>query len=371
MTGTSRLLLIGPLPIEGDVIGGTKVSFGQLVTSLSECGSFEVEVQNTSRAQTGRGRCARFVNDARQLGSMLWRLMASRRPDLVFFNTSSGGALLSAPLVWGACRLRRVPMVLRIFGGDFDLFHERASVALRWIARRTFMRAELVLLQTKALCEKYARDMHTSWWPTTRELFEIPRSTSQTARKFLFIGQLRREKGIAEVLEAAEDLPADASLTVYGPAMPGFDCSALLSESRGKYGGPLPADQVQSALEQADVLLFPSYHSGEGMPGILIEAFQVGLPIIATDWRALGELVQHEGNGLLVQARDAKGLAQAMNRLHSDPELFRALRQGALETGRRFRTSSWIQVLKEDLERLCHRQPILTRPRTAQYREVA
>ena len=89
-------------------------------------------------------------------------------------------------------------------------------------------------------------------------------------------------------------------IDVYGPFKDG-DCSEKIFEnSRVDYCGVLPPEKVLPTLSQYDVLLLPSFHPGEGYPGIVIEAFSLGLPVIATNWQAIPEIVQDGENGLLV-----------------------------------------------------------------------
>ena len=54
--GKIHVLLIGPLPIQGDVIGGTKISFAKLVQHFSESPDFAIEVINISRRLAGASR---------------------------------------------------------------------------------------------------------------------------------------------------------------------------------------------------------------------------------------------------------------------------------------------------------------------------
>lgn len=341
-----RVLLIGPLPIVGDVIGGTKVSFANLVEALRAEPALDVTVHDTSRPRAGRGRLGRLWLDVCGLARLAARLAAPRRSfDVAVFNVSSGGLLASGPLVWLACRMRRRPLFVRVFGGDLDLFHARASRVSQWLAARTVLRADRVLLQTRALCEAFAGVARVEWWPTTRELPSAVRTPRAAATRFLFLAQLRREKGVAEAVAAAGRLPEGASLTVLGPAMPGFDVAALDPSPRWSYGGPVPSADVPRVLAEHDVLVFPTYHEGEGMPGIVIEALQAGLPVIATRFRALGELVRDGVDGLLVAPRDVDALADAMRAVTLDRALYARLAAGAQARGDEFRTSRWTAKL--------------------------
>jgi glycosyltransferase involved in cell wall biosynthesis len=341
-----HLLLIGPLPIEGDVIGGTKVSFAGLVSGLEDDQRFEISVQNTSRPLAGRSRLARTLWNLGGLAAGLCSILDPRRRyDVIVFNASSGGALRSGPLVWAAARLRRIPLAVRLFGGDFDLFHDRAGRICHALAHFTFLAAPLFLFQTRMLCERFGAGSGRRWWPTTRDLRPDPDPRPARATRFLFLGQLRREKGIDEVLSASGDLPEGATLTVCGPPMPGYAVPADLASARVDFRGAVPHEGVREVLAAHDVLLFPSYHAGEGMPGILIEALQMGLPVICSAWRALPEIIHHEENGLLVAPRSVSELSLAMQRIARDEALFHRLSAGALRSGELYRRPEWIRLL--------------------------
>jgi glycosyltransferase involved in cell wall biosynthesis len=344
-----HVLLAGPLPIEGDVIGGTKVSFAALVDALTSCGELDLDVHDLSRARRGRSRITLAWLDLTALLRLLARILDPRRRfDAVMLNTSSGGALRSGPLVWFACKLRRTPLTLRVFGGDLDLFVERAGRFSRWWFEHTVLRAERVLLQTKGLCAAFEPRARVEWWPTTRDLHCPPRGRDALevgARRFLFLAQLRREKGVAEAVDAARSLPDGATLTVHGPAMPGFDMSTLPPNPKWSYGGAIAPEDVSAVLAAHDVLVFPTYHDGEGMPGIVVEAMQAGLPVVASNFRALSELVEDGLSGVLVPPRDEAALAIALCRLAEDRALLARLREGALAVGERYRTSRWTAKL--------------------------
>ena len=63
----------------------------------------------------------------------------------------------------------------------------------------------------------------------------------------------------------------------------------------------------------------------DGIPNVLVEAMAAGAPVVATAVSGIPELVEHEVNGLLVEPDDPHALADALLRLHDDPELTRRL----------------------------------------------
>jgi glycosyltransferase involved in cell wall biosynthesis len=59
----------------------------------------------------------------------------------------------------------------------------------------------------------------------------------------------------------------------------------------------------------------------DGMPNVLLEAMAMQLPVITTPLTGNTELIQDGVNGLLVPERDPVALADAIQRLISDPGL--------------------------------------------------
>lgn len=349
-----RVLLIGPRPQPGEPIGGTQVSFSELCESFRASGVFEIDVVDTTRPHVYSRGWRRALSNARTLaGALLAILRRGRRADVVMFNASSGGVITGGPWIERACRWIARPLVLRVFGGALDLAADQAPPDQRQRLRDTLLAADLVLLQTEHLCARFAGVGHVRKLPTTRRSPPSTRARSGQCRRFVFISQLRPEKGLAEALSAIEQCPASCTLDIYGPSLPTTDLLALRSHPRAVYHGALPHEHVARVLGDHDALLFPSYYEGEGLPGVVVEALQCGVPVIATRWRALPELVHDQQCGLLVPPKSPSALAAAMTRLAHDDALYAELCIGAAERGRELEASSWQQRLEGWLLEVC------------------
>jgi len=77
---------------------------------------------------------------------------------------------------------------------------------------------------------------------------------------------------------------------------------------------------IAELFAQAHIVTLPSYY-GEGLPKVLIEAAACGRAVITTDMPGCRDAVEPDVSGLLVPARNAKALAQAMERLIEDDVL--------------------------------------------------
>jgi glycosyltransferase involved in cell wall biosynthesis len=258
-----------------------------------------------------------------------------------------------------ACKALRKPLGVRLFGGNLDLALARTGGVRRALVQRTVLSAPLVFLQTRALCTVLGPRRNLRWLPTTRDLPRVERASVPRCERFLFLSQLRPEKGLADALEAIARAPRGCTLTIAGPSMSANDTHALAGSERARYVGAVEPHEVPRLLAQHDALLFPSRHEGEGLPGAVIEALQSGLPVVATRWRSLPEVVEHERNGLLVEPGSVDELAAAIARLAGEPALHAQLSAGALEAGERFRAGPWHALLESWLLELCGRPPLL------------
>jgi len=78
-------------------------------------------------------------------------------------------------------------------------------------------------------------------------------------------------------------------------------------------------EDMPELLRRAHIAVLPSYH--EGTPRFLLEAAATGLPLVATDIEGCRMVVRPGENGFLVPVRDARSLAEAIERLARDPAL--------------------------------------------------
>ncbi|MCB5187688.1 glycosyltransferase family 4 protein [Methylobacillus caricis] len=132
------------------------------------------------------------------------------------------------------------------------------------------------------------------------------------------------DKGIGEFVEAAAMLKAekiDARFVLVGGTDAGNLASIAEAQLRtwqalGHIEWWGRRDDMPKVLEQANIVCLPSYR--EGLPKALLEAASSGKPIVTTNVPGCREVVQDGYNGILVPAKDAIKLAEALRRLILD-----------------------------------------------------
>lgn len=326
LDGTLKVLMIGPLM---ETIGGTQVSFRLLSNELSGRGDIDVTILSVKGIRGGGFKALpRFLRLAKNIASM------ANKHDIVSLHASITGVSFIGPIVFIIGRLFKRPVVYRMFGG---MDHNGLKGLKKQIARFIARNVDLYMAQTKLLVKSAVSEgfENVEWFPTCRPVHKEIVSSPKSCRRFVFVGQLRPEKGLKELAEAAERLPRGHEVHVWGP------WTSLPKDFFGKYSrikrmGVLKPEEVSPALLDYDALVLPTYLQEEGYSGVIFEAYSHGLPVIATRWLAIPEIVINEKTGLLVEAKNTDSLLSAMIRLSNEQELYFNLRKGAHEFAKDF-----------------------------------
>lgn len=292
------ILLIGPLSRRGGPIGGAVVSFSHLFDYLSEQPEWKLNVVNTNlelrhpllRSILVLFHCIRYA----WANKILWA------------NLSRPGFIYLSPLLWVLAKLSGKKFVLRKFGGDAIENYNQLPGWWKWLLCKTSLKADLLLLQTKRELAFFAPlSKRTTWFPTTRPK-QVPTRKGPFKKRFIFISRVTKTKGLDEIVAVYKTLAADYTIEVYGPMVDAEYADLSF------YHGTLSPAEVAQKLAAFDVLLLPTYYPGEGYPGIIIEAFRAGLPVVTTQWQALPEIVQNKRNGIVIPPQDAAALQTAI-----------------------------------------------------------
>lgn len=225
------------------------------------------------------------------LAFALAAVRAARGADLVHAHWLPAGAI---------GLLTRKPLVVQLWGTDVEL----ARRAPR-LARAVLRRARIVVCASSALAEAArelgARDVRVV--PAGVELPDEPGEPDDPPH-VLYVGRLAPEKGVDDLVAAADGLPlvvvGDGPVPV--PRKTGF----------------VPHAEVGGYYRRAAVVCVPSRREGYGMAAL--EAMAHGRPVVASAVGGLTDLVADGETGLLVPPGDRGALRAALERLLADPE---------------------------------------------------
>ncbi|MSP11734.1 MAG: glycosyltransferase [Chloroflexi bacterium] len=160
------------------------------------------------------------------------------------------------------------------------------------------------------------------------ERLELPPPAARP--HFGFLGSLAWQKGVHILIDAFNQLPAQAALTIYGDdsTFPDYarQIKAAARHPHIRFHGPVDYQHVGAAIKQLDGLVVPSLWY-ENSPLVIQEAYGLQVPVIASRIGALAEKVQEGKTGWLFTPGDSQDLARVLHRLIDQPELLRSIRQ--------------------------------------------
>ncbi|MGF1879343.1 glycosyltransferase family 4 protein [Photobacterium frigidiphilum] len=203
---------------------------------------------------------------------------------------------------------------LRKFAGNYDECYRNYNVIFKKIVSRVLNESDANFFETLALVNSFkVHNQATYWFPNVRS--ESNRNSINYNNgdifKTLYLSQVKKEKGILELIEAVKG-NRSVSLTIAGKIIDSVIEPNELPENIN-YIGEIQPWEVSQVMSHHHLLALPTFYAGEGYPGVIIEAFMVGLPVLTTDWKALPELVGD--SGYLVPVKNSKEILKSIEEL--------------------------------------------------------
>jgi glycosyltransferase involved in cell wall biosynthesis len=140
--------------------------------------------------------------------------------------------------------------------------------------------------------------------------------------KLLYIGRLAPRKGLTETIDSlallAPSVRPQLIIAGSGPEEPRLRSQVREAGLNGHvtFAGPAWDEYKIKLLNNADVLLLPSY--SEGLPYSLLEAMAAGVVPIVTPVGAIPDVVHEGQHGRFVPVQDARAISEVLKSLSED-----------------------------------------------------
>lgn len=285
-------------------------------------------------------------------------LKALEKHDNIIILPAHNGLRVIAPLLAleNRCFHRRLHYV--VIGGwlpEYLRAHPHVAKALRHF-HGIYVETETM---KKALAAMGYGNVYVL--PNCKQLTILPESdlVYQTEEPFRLctFSRVMKEKGIQDAVEAVETINRQQGKTVYT-----LDIYGQIDERQRtwftelqksfpdyvRYRGIVPYDKSVNVLKNYFALLFPTYYSGEGFAGTLIDAMASGVPALASDWKYNPEII-NENNGVCYRANDATALRIQLDSIRRNPQAWNKKKRMCLQAARNYEVSNVITVLVKNL----------------------
>ncbi len=145
----------------------------------------------------------------------------------------------------------------------------------------------------------------------------------------MFVGNLIKRKNVKTIIDAKKESKTDFELVIVGGG-PLFSSLQKKVKDENISGVTFtgPREDVEKIIPDADILVLPSFSESFGL--VLIEALACGVPVIGSNVGGIKEIITEEV-GLLIDPNDSKTLADAIDKLLSDKELYDSFKSHARE----------------------------------------
>jgi glycosyltransferase involved in cell wall biosynthesis len=265
----------------------------------------------------------------------------------------------------------------RVYRAHREVSTMKIAWGFRALERYAYARAADVIVANEAIADQYerfvgrrgGRGVHVVARAADEALLDrLP--SREEARRLLNIPDDAFVAGFVGRLDPCKDLPhlvrAGATngalgekgrLLLVGEGPDADRLRQVVDESgmsdRVIFAGKRRGDELHACYAAMDCFVLPSVYEGYGM--VVLEAMGAGLPVVGrpSDGRhiftAMGHMIEHGVNGLLMDAHDAADLGRLLRMLRQAPGWTAAMGQ---EARRRLRQRTWQQVVDDYLAAL-------------------
>ncbi len=292
------------------------------------------------------------------------RLIAQEEPDVILTHNLKGLGVRSAHCVQeaGVRHIHTlhdvqlsVPSGLLIYGQEGGWFNQGPARRLyEKLAMRSIGTPDVVISPSRYLADFYQQRgffPHTPFEiipnPVPKRLNKpvIVTSLSGPAR-FLFVGQLEPHKGVLLLLRAIEqlDIPFELHIAGDGSLAP-FVSRRAERDPRIFFHGFISLEHIGKILTRADAVVLPSL-CYENSPTVLYEAFQAGVPVIASRIGGISERVREGENGLFIEPGSVDSLVFGLKRFAQERKQFASLRRAIAQESEQFSLKKYVDRLE-------------------------
>ena len=186
-----------------------------------------------------------------------------------------------------------------------------------------------------------------------------PREPGARPSTIFFAGVVSLEKGVGDLIEAVGLLKGKGTqvrLVVAGDGrdLPGFRARAADAGLGGDvdFLGRIPLAPVADWMRRCQIAVVPSRTSyPEGMPNVVFEALAARAPLVLSDHPAFAGRLADGREAVFFREGDAVSLASAIERIVTDPELYRTLSANAAASlDRLYVGHSWYDLIRKFIE---------------------
>ncbi len=181
--------------------------------------------------------------------------------------------------------------------------------------------------------------------------------------QILYVGSLRESKGILVLLDLCKNLlqeKIDFHFNFVGEFHDENFKQIVINKitefnliNNITLHGLQVGEKKEQQYTNADIFCFPTFYEQENLPLAVIEAMSHSLPVVATNWRGIPDLIEDNINGFLVPVKDSNSYSEKISKLIKSKDLrFEFGIKGNQKFKEKFSIEQYRKSLEESLYRV-------------------
>ncbi len=235
-----------------------------------------------------------------------------------------------------ATMLKPAPMVGTFHRAGDSRSYDVFRPAVKWLARRFEVKVAVSEEAASVARRQIGGDYEVLFNAVEFARYQACAVEPTERPAILFCGRHEPRKGLAVLLDAMSELPADVDLWVAsdGPETERL-AAAVAGDSRVKWLGRITDNDKIELMRRATVFCAPSL-GGESFGIVLLEAMAAGTPVVASDLPGYRLVARDGADAMLAQPGDSHALALALRRAIEGTSTVDAMVASGLERARAY-----------------------------------
>lgn len=334
-----KVMLTGPIDTKGRYQGGIAYIINTILNSDyvnspdMAISSFDTCRIRRSGLNTGSFSIDNLKNTVATVKD-LKKTLKRVNPDILYFNTSRGYALLKDLFVISAVKRYCKKIILHIHFGEASNLVPQSRLFKRLFVLLINKYVDKIVLLSKVTMEqltvwgispskmKVIYNFHNLDISDEEIESKVDRIKNAEINHLIFIGSLDKRKGILDLIKAIDEITIPVVLHICGTAKSKDVDDKLIRYAKTHNNiilhGFVDGEEKKKLLLDSAVMILPSY--GEGFPIVLVEGIAASCAIIATNVGAIPEVFSDK-NGKIISPGDIASLKLSIENLCKSEQL--------------------------------------------------
>lgn len=267
----------------------------------------------------------------------------------IILSTSSGGTYIFLKINY-YLNIFRKKIIYFVIGGDTPLKLESNKYNKKY-----YEKIERIYIETKSM-KKIMINLglkQTEYLPNFKKfnLRKYKKRTIELPLKCLFFSRITPEKGVDIIFETLDKIDKNIlTLDFYGPIDEKYKENFFKKINNFKninYKGIVNTldEKIYDTIENYDLMLFPTYWSGEGFPGVLVDSLIAGVPILASNCNYNEEIVENKKTGLIFKSKDNDDFKEKLEFLLKNLNMLEQMRKECYLESKKYQANSLLKNL--------------------------